>query len=413
MTQGVNTTRQSVGRSRICSSHVGCPVPRARQACRRCPTSPANGTTARAGVAITVLYAGTTAANAALLFAVEPLVSRQLLPLLGGTPAVWNTCLMAFQALLLAGYLYAHLLTTRLIRARAGRRAPRVDRGVVAHAAGRRRPAGTTRGVAAAGWVLVLLTAAVGAPFVLLAAGAPLLHRWFARGAGAHALRALRREQRGQLRRAPGVPARGGAPLGLAAQAGAWSWAYRALGARSPACAWTAARRRPAGRPTLRRATLDDAATRGGRRAVWTPWRSCRRRCCSASRVPQHRRGARAAALGRSARHLPPDVRHRVRRPAARARRPARRGVRHHGSGAGRARRARAHSPLPVVAAAHLAAFARRGAHLPPVPGRPAAGGRAPHRVLPLDRLGGLLGGVFDALVAPAVFRTLASTRWR
>jgi hypothetical protein len=65
------------------------------------------GTAARATV---VLFALTVAANAALLFTVEPLVSRQLLPLLGGTPSVWNTCLMAFQALLLAGYLYAHWL---------------------------------------------------------------------------------------------------------------------------------------------------------------------------------------------------------------------------------------------------------------------------------------------------------------
>jgi hypothetical protein len=64
--------------------------------------------------AITALFVAGVACNAALLFAVEPLVSRQLLPLLGGTPSVWNSCLMTFQALLLGGYLYAHGLARRL-----------------------------------------------------------------------------------------------------------------------------------------------------------------------------------------------------------------------------------------------------------------------------------------------------------
>lgn len=47
--------------------------------------------------------------NAALLFSVQPLFTKMVLPLLGGSPAVWNTCLLFFQALLLGGYLYAHL----------------------------------------------------------------------------------------------------------------------------------------------------------------------------------------------------------------------------------------------------------------------------------------------------------------
>ncbi|MFM7740016.1 MAG: hypothetical protein ACKO9H_11490, partial [Planctomycetota bacterium] len=46
--------------------------------------------------------------SAALLFMVQPMIGRLLLPVLGGSPAVWNTCLVFFQAILLAGYLYAH-----------------------------------------------------------------------------------------------------------------------------------------------------------------------------------------------------------------------------------------------------------------------------------------------------------------
>src|SRR5512143_1026311 len=49
--------------------------------------------------------------GAFLLFAVEPMFTKMILPLLGGTPAVWNTAVMFFQAMLLGGYLYAHLLS--------------------------------------------------------------------------------------------------------------------------------------------------------------------------------------------------------------------------------------------------------------------------------------------------------------
>ena len=56
----------------------------------------------------TAVFAGTLFLSATLLFWVQPLMARLLLPLLGGAPAVWNACMVFFQALLLAGYLYAH-----------------------------------------------------------------------------------------------------------------------------------------------------------------------------------------------------------------------------------------------------------------------------------------------------------------
>src|SRR5260370_22782833 len=60
------------------------------------------------------LYALTQFVSATLLFLVQPMVGKLILPFLGGTPAVWNTCMVFFQALLLAGYTYAHLLSRRL-----------------------------------------------------------------------------------------------------------------------------------------------------------------------------------------------------------------------------------------------------------------------------------------------------------
>src|SRR5207237_2806551 len=61
-----------------------------------------------------VLFAVTLFVSATLLFLVQPMVAKMVLPRLGGTPAVWNTCMVFFQAALLAGYAYAHATTTWL-----------------------------------------------------------------------------------------------------------------------------------------------------------------------------------------------------------------------------------------------------------------------------------------------------------
>ena len=61
--------------------------------------------------AVLLLYAITLFAGATLLFMMQPMVGKMILPLLGGTPAVWSTCMVFFQAALLAGYAYAHATT--------------------------------------------------------------------------------------------------------------------------------------------------------------------------------------------------------------------------------------------------------------------------------------------------------------
>src|SRR3954471_10221018 len=60
------------------------------------------------------LFALTLFVSASLLFLVQPMAGKMILPLLGGAPAVWMTCMVFFQAVLLAGYLYAHSTTARL-----------------------------------------------------------------------------------------------------------------------------------------------------------------------------------------------------------------------------------------------------------------------------------------------------------
>ena len=119
--------------------------------------------------------------NAALLFTVEPMFSKLVLPLLGGTPSVWNTCLVFFQASLLVGYGYAHLLTR--IRDPKRRTAAHVALLLLSclwlplaiRSSGDPPPGGA--GIL---WLLTLLVASLAAPFVMLASGAPLAQRWLA-----------------------------------------------------------------------------------------------------------------------------------------------------------------------------------------------------------------------------------------
>ncbi|HEX5043967.1 MAG TPA: fused MFS/spermidine synthase [Candidatus Polarisedimenticolaceae bacterium] len=117
-------------------------------------------------------------AGAALLFLVQPMAAKMVLPALGGAPAVWNTCMVFFQAALLVGYLYAHLLTTYLSPSRQAV----VHLALVVTAAATLPPA--LPGVPPAGqewptaWLLLALTRSVGAPLVVLASTGPLLQRW-------------------------------------------------------------------------------------------------------------------------------------------------------------------------------------------------------------------------------------------
>ena len=128
-----------------------------------------------------LLFTVTLFVSSALLFAVQPMFAKMVLPRLGGTPATWITCLLFFQSALLAGYAYAHWSTSWL----GPRRQPLVQ-GVLLLAALAvlpvAVPAGWTPGTTGApvGWLLALLVVSVGLPFFVVASTAPLMQRWFA-----------------------------------------------------------------------------------------------------------------------------------------------------------------------------------------------------------------------------------------
>ena len=117
--------------------------------------------------------------SSTLLFLIQPMEAKRLLPLLGGTPAVWNTCMLFFQALLLAGYAYSHLLTEKgTPRRQAMIHAVVLLLPFLCLAIG--VPDWTPPAEAnPIPWLLAILAVSVGLPFFAVSTTAPLLQRWF------------------------------------------------------------------------------------------------------------------------------------------------------------------------------------------------------------------------------------------
>jgi hypothetical protein len=128
---------------------------------------------------VVLLFGLTAFTGAGLLFLVQPMVAKLLLPSYGGSPMVWNTSTLFFQVLLLLGYLYVHVSTTRL-----GRRQPWLQAAVLALpllALPLALPAQAVppEGADPALWLLRTLLLAVGLPFLVLATTSTALQRWF------------------------------------------------------------------------------------------------------------------------------------------------------------------------------------------------------------------------------------------
>jgi hypothetical protein len=130
---------------------------------------------------IQLVFTITLTLSAGLLFWVQPMFAKMVLPMLGGAPAVWNTSMVFFQASLLTGYAYAHYSTRYLdlryqsllhviVLAFAFLALP------ISVATGWSPPTSTTP----VGWLLALLTVSIGLPFFAVSATAPLLQKWFA-----------------------------------------------------------------------------------------------------------------------------------------------------------------------------------------------------------------------------------------
>src|SRR5438309_9704574 len=128
-------------------------------------------------------FVATIFAGSFLLFLVQPMIARMALPRLGGAPSVWNSAMLVYQLLLLAGYAYSHWL---------GRLAPRSQAGIHLTAflvAAAMLPIGLMAVTPPPDaniflWVPWLLFASIGSLFLLVSAQAPMIRRWYALSGG-------------------------------------------------------------------------------------------------------------------------------------------------------------------------------------------------------------------------------------
>lgn len=184
------------------------------------------------------LFAFTVLLSAFLLFAVQPLAGRYILPWLGGGAGVWSVCLVFFQAGLVTGYGYAHVVA-------------RLRRGPLVHLAllgvslllmpARPRVAGTSlRAEHPALDVLELLVTSVGLPYVLLCATAPLLLYWHSERRGFASYRLYALSNAGSLLALVSYPLVVEPLLGREAQVDLWSALFGLFALASGIVAWRA-----------------------------------------------------------------------------------------------------------------------------------------------------------------------------
>ena len=186
------------------------------------------------------LFALTISASAFLLFLVQPIIAKEILPWFGGSAAVWTTCLVFFQTALLAGYAYADVVVRRLGLRRqallhvALLAASLVVLPIVPGAFW--KPAGTE---SPAALILGLLAATLGLPYFLLSTTSPLLQAWFARAhPGRNPYRLFALSNAASLLALVGYPFAIEPWIATRTQAYVWSAGYAGFALLCAAIAW-------------------------------------------------------------------------------------------------------------------------------------------------------------------------------
>src|SRR5687768_2951780 len=187
-----------------------------------------------------MVYAVTIFLSSFLLFLVQPLIARLILPWFGGSAAVWTTCMLFFQALLLAGYAYAHFLEKKLPQ---GKLQPLIHTVLLAAAVAMLpispseawKPAGEDEPISR---ILLLLCASVGLPYFLVASTSPLLQAWFSRARpGENPYRLFAISNLASLIALVGYPFVFEPYFAAGEQVRLWSWLFAAF---ALLCAWVA-----------------------------------------------------------------------------------------------------------------------------------------------------------------------------
>jgi len=226
--------------------------------------------------ALLLLYTATTFLSAFLLFLIQPMFAKMVLPLLGGAPSVWAVALLFFQAALLVGYGYAHLLV---------RFSPMARMGYVHLAVSLLAflflpiavPDGWTNPPTSDPyfWQLGLFAVAIGVPFVAVSANAPLLQAWFARSghpSSADPYFLYAASNCGSLLALLGYPFLFEPMLGMKALATVWAAGFATLVLAIAACFWSVRRVSDAPAsvaPVAENSIADRAAPNWQSRASW------------------------------------------------------------------------------------------------------------------------------------------------
>jgi spermidine synthase len=224
-----------------------------------------------------LFFALTIFVSAFMLFAVQPMFTKMVLPTLGGSPAVWSVAMAFFQALLLLGYLYAHcsarwlggaqaLAVHCLLLAGAFLLLPLSVTGVLGAAPE------TGQGL----WLVGVFGVSVGLPFFVLAATAPLLQSWFARSGHPEAANPYKlyvASNLGSFCALIAYPLAVEPMLALQAQTHGWMALFAILAGGLAACGLMTIRGARVGSPApsgVVSARADGDAISWGRKAVWT-----------------------------------------------------------------------------------------------------------------------------------------------
>jgi len=220
--------------------------------------------------------------SAFLLFQVQPILARYILPWYGGSPAVWTTCMLFFQVGLLAGYTYAHLLVSRF------RDRPRWQIGIhlgliglsflllpITPAADLKPDGAEASPVGGIVWLLFLT---VGLPYVVISASGPLLQHWFTEAtAGKSPYRLYAVSNFGSLLGLLSYPILFEPHLKLGQQTGLWTGAYLIYAVFAGLCAWLFVNRAP---PITNSTSPREVAGENGRaslsdRILWIAFAAC------------------------------------------------------------------------------------------------------------------------------------------
>ena len=222
------------------------------------------------------VYGGTIFLAAFLLFAVEPMAAKQLLPVLGGSSAVWVTCLVFFQGMLLLGYLYAHWMTRSpriwvylgVLMAAVGMLVLPVAGGVLLGSRGMDIHFNSGAIYHPVITIFLALGATIGLPFLVLGSTSPLLQVWFARANdGVVPYRLFGLSNVGSLLALALYPTLIEPHLALAMQWGGWAFGFAVYAVVSAWLGWRAMAGPVA--PATVETPTSQSASRGRVRALW------------------------------------------------------------------------------------------------------------------------------------------------